>query len=88
MGRPLINEDEKDDFMKGVTALGYNARNFVVAGGTRAEVATENAQRMLRQEVFVYRNSNGAHRSYKAGHGRAWSAEALADIRKGFIGIQ
>jgi len=88
MGTPLINEDEKDDFLKGVTVLGYNARDFVVAGGTKADVPTGNGQRMLRQEVFAYRNSNGVHRTYDAGHGRAWSAEALADIRKGFFGIQ
>jgi len=88
MVTPLTSEDEKSDFLKGVTALGYNARDFVIAGGTRADAPTGNGRRTLRQEVFVYRNSNGVHRTYDAGHGRAWSAEALADIRKGFFGIQ
>ena len=88
MGAPLISEEEKSDFLKGVKALGYNPKDFVVGGGTRADVLTGNGQRMRRQEVYVYRNSNGAHRTYECGHGRVRSAEALADVRKGIFGIQ
>lgn len=88
MGAPLISENEKRDFLKGVEALGYNPQDFVIGGGTRADWPIGIGQRRLRQEVYVYRNSNGAHRTYEAGHGRAWSAEALADVGKGIFGIK
>jgi hypothetical protein len=85
-GRKLISKDEKTDFLAGVKALGYKADEFVVTPGARADKPMGNEIHANRQEVRVDRASAKIWRTYDAGHGHAWAAAALTDVKRGVFG--
>jgi hypothetical protein len=40
----------------------------------------------IRQEVQIHRASAKIWRTYEGGHGHAWAAAALADVKRGVFG--
>lgn len=86
MGAQLISEDERQDFLNGVTELGFEAGQFQVIGGARADKPIGGGIQALHQEVIVHRAKTNVRRVYKGGHGQAWAAVALDEVKAGLFG--
>lgn len=81
-GAALIDSSERDDFYNGLKGLGFDSGDFQVVGGARADKPAGGGVQFLTQLVYVERTSTGIKRSYEAGHGHAWAAQALHDVNR------
>jgi hypothetical protein len=80
-----ISATELQDYRLEVEELGFNYNDFEVSFLRHAPDVQANGSYILRESVTITRG--GTSRTYLGGHGYAWGADAIADLKAGVFGM-
>jgi hypothetical protein len=79
----MIEDDETDDFLEGLSARGYDRTEFSIA---EQETTPQVGGIVAITKYILIKRSSGPTKEYRGGHGSTWSADALSDIDAGMFG--
>jgi hypothetical protein len=76
----LILESEREHFNKAILSKGLDPSDFELV---EREEPMHSSEGPIKGYVTVKCKSNEVHKTYKAGHFSAWSAEFAQDLQRG-----
>ena len=80
----MIDDSEMVDCAKAIEAHGFELNDFEFI--PRQDPPGKEEIHAITGKVTVKRSSNGAEKSYSAGHGTAWTVEFSDDLSNGIFG--